>query len=126
MILVPIQGIGVHGAAISSVACHMVAFIIAITVLRKTIKLNLTFSKFIIKPVISVTIMAICSYFSYITLSGIIATKLATILSILIAVVIYIISIIALKVLSKEEMEMIPGGSKVYNILEKLKIYEKK
>ena len=126
MILVPIQSIGVHGAAISSVACHMLAFIIAITVLRKTIKLNLTISKFIIKPILSVTIMAICSYFSYIVLSGIIATKLATIIAILIAVIIYLLAIIALKVLSKEEMEMLPGGAKIYKILERLKIYEKK
>ena len=101
----------------------MVAFTIAITVLRKTIKLNLTFSKFVIKPIFAVIIMGICSYFSYIMLSGIIAKKLATIVSILIAIIIYVLSIIALKVLSKEEIEMLPGGNKVYKVLAKLKIY---
>ena len=85
----------------------MIAFSIAITVLRKTIKLNLTFSKFIIKPIFAVIIMGICSYFCYITLTGIIATKLATIVSILVAIIIYVLAIVALKVLSKEEMEMV-------------------
>lgn len=65
----PIPEIGVNGAAWASVACHLVAFSIAIRYLRKTIKLNLTFSKFVIKPVLSVIIMAICSYFSYLMLS---------------------------------------------------------
>lgn len=93
------------------------------TVLRKTIKLDLTFSKFVIKPVIAVTIMGICSYFTYITLSGIIAQKLVTIISIIIAVIIYALAIIALKVFSKEEVLMMPGGNKICKVLEKLKIY---
>ena len=104
----------------------MVAFTIAITVLRKTIKLNLTFPKFVIKPIFAVTMMGICSYFSYTILSGIITEKLATIVSIVIAIIIYALAIIALKVLSKEEIEMLPGGNKIYKVLEKLKIYEKK
>lgn len=123
MILVPIPEIGVNGAAIGSVACHLVAFTIAITSLRKNIKLNLPFSKFVIKPVIAVTIMGICSYFCYLALLGIIAQKLATILSIISAVIIYILAIIALKVFSKEEIQMMPGGNKICKLLEKLKIY---
>lgn len=99
------------------------AFTIAMTVLRKTIKLDLTFSKFVVKPVIAVAIMGICSYFSYITLSGIIAQKLATIISIIIAVIVYALAVIALKVFSEEELLMMPGGNKICKILEKLKIY---
>lgn len=123
MILVPIPEIGVNGAAWASVACHLVAFSIAITYLRKTIKLNLTFSKFVIKPLLSVIIMAICSYFSYLMLSRIITQKLATIISIIIAVVIYTLAIIALKVFSKKEIQMMPAGNKIFKVLEKLKIY---
>lgn len=35
LVLIPIPSIGVYGAAIGSVACHMVAFTIAINALRK-------------------------------------------------------------------------------------------
>ena len=121
--LVPIPEIGVNGAAWASVACHLVAFTIAITSLRKTIVLDLTFSKFVIKPVLAVIIMGICSYFSYLTLCGIITQKLATIIAIIIAVVIYVLAIIALKVFSREEIQMMPGGNKIWKVLEKLKIY---
>lgn len=123
LILVPIPQIGVNGAAIASVACHLVAFTIAMTALRKTIKLNLTFSKFVIKPVIATAIMGICSYFIYLTLSGIIAQKLATIVSILFAIIIYVLAIIVLKVFKKEEIMMMPYGNKIYTILKKMKIY---
>ena len=123
LLLVPIPEIGVNGAAWASVACHLVAFTIAMTSLRKTIKLDLTFSKFVIKPILAVTMMGICSYFSYVTLSGIIAQKLATIIAIAIAVIVYVLAIVALKVFSKEELEMIPGGKKVCKVLVKLKVY---
>ncbi len=123
LILVPIPEIGVNGAAWGSVACHLVAFSIAMTSLRKTIKLNLTISKFVIKPILAVIIMGICSYFSYLTLSGIIAEKLATIIAIVIAVIIYALAIVALKVFSKEEIKMMPQGKKICRVLEKLKIY---
>lgn len=124
IILVPIPWIGANGAAIGSVACHMVAFTIAITVLRKNIKLELSFSKFILKPVLATIIMAICSYFIFITLNGIMIEKMATIIAILSAIVIYAISIIALKIFTKEEIYMIPYGNKIYGVLEKVGIYK--
>ncbi len=123
LILVPIPEIGVNGAAIASVACHMVAFTIAITSLKRNIKLNLTFSKFVIKPVIATTIMGICSYFIYSSLLGIISGNLATIIAIISAVIIYAISVIVLKVFTKEELQMMPAGDKICAILEKLRIY---
>ena len=123
LILVPIPEIGVNGAAIASVACHMVAFTIAITSLKRNIKLNLTFSKFVIKPVIATAIMGICAYFIYSSLLGIISGNLATIIAIISAVTIYAISVIVLKVFTKEELQMMPAGDKICAILEKLRIY---
>ena len=123
LILVPIPEIGVNGAAIASVACHVVAFTIAITSLKRNIKLNLTFSKFVIKPIIATIIMGICSYFIYSSLLGIITENLATIIAIISAVIIYAISVIVLKIFTKEEMQMMPAGDKICTILGKLRIY---
>lgn len=124
LVLVPIPWIGASGAAIGSVACHMVAFTIAINVLRKNIKLDLPFSKFILKPILATAIMAICSYFIFIVLDGIIVEKMATIIAMLSAIIIYAISIIALKIFSKEEIYMIPYGNKIYKMLEKIGVYK--
>lgn len=121
--LIKIPNIGVYGAAWGSVACHLVAFCIAFTMLRKYIKLNLTFSKFVLKPVISTAIMGICSYFTYLALKGIIVERLATIIAIMVAVVIYSLAIVALKVFTKDEFKMMPTGDKIVKFLEKIKIY---
>lgn len=123
LVLVPIPSIGVNGAAWASVACHVVAFTISIICLKKAFKLKLSINKFVIKPILATAIMAICSYFIYYILLGIIAEKLATIIAIGFAVIIYTLAIIALKIFTKEEILMIPAGDKICNILTKLKIY---
>lgn len=123
LILVPNPAFGACGAAWASVVCHVIAFTIASTALRKNIKLNLPISKILIKPLIAVTIMGICSYFTYSVLIGIIAKKLATLIAIIVAVIIYVLAIVALRVFSKEEILQLPSGSKIYGILEKMKIY---
>lgn len=123
LILVPIEGVGVNGAAIGSVACHAVAFAISIIALRKNIKLNLGMTKFLIKPIFAAIIMGICSYFVYLSVLGIFGGKLATIIAIATAVIIYVLAIIVLKVFSKEEIAMLPQGKKIIKIFEKIKIY---
>ena len=123
LILVPIPSIGVNGAAIASVACHLVAFIISIIALKRTINIKLGVKRFVVKPILATIIMAICSYTIYYLFLGIIAEKLATIIAILSAVIIYILAIVVLHIFSKEEIKMLPAGNKIYAILEKLKIY---
>lgn len=89
----------------------------------RNIKLNLTFNKFVIKPVIATAIMGICSYFTYSKLLEIINGKMATIVAIGVAVIIYALAIVVLKIFNKEEILKIPMGSKICKVLEKLKIY---
>ena len=123
LILVPNPAFGACGAAWASVVCHIIAFTIASTALRKNIKLNVPISNILIKPLIAVTIMGICSYFTYSVLIGIIAKKLATIIAMVFAVIIYGLAIVTLKVFSKEEILQLPSGNRIYGLLRKLKIY---
>lgn len=125
LVLVPNPNIGVNGAAIASVVNNFVAFFLSFIILRKTIKLNLNFSKFILKPIIATFAMCICSYYLYSILLGIISAKLATILAIIVAVIIYVVMVVILKIFDKEEMLMIPYGTKICKILEKVGVYGK-
>ena len=96
---------------------------ISIMALKRTIKLKLGFRRFVIKPILATIIMAICSYFIYSLLLGIIAEKLATITAIVSAIIIYALAVVALRVFTKQEIKMLPAGNKICMILEKLKIY---
>lgn len=128
IILVPISNEafflgGVNGAAFATVVCHIVAFSISFCVLKKKINLKLKINKLLIKPLLATFIMAICLYYSNEILKGIIIENMATILSIIIAVIIYILAISCLKIFSKEEIFLLPYGEKIFKIMEKIGIY---
>ena len=67
--------------------------------------------------------MGVCSYTLFLILSGIVSGNIATIISILFAVVVYLLAVAVLKIYSKEDIYMLPKGEKIYRILEKMKIY---
>lgn len=126
IILIQIPWIGVNGAAIGSNLNNIIVFLISYKILKKVIKLELKPVKFIVKPLIATGIMCICSYSLYSILLGVIGSgKIVTIIALLFAVVIYMIAVIALKIFTKEELAMIPYGTKLCKILERLGIYEK-
>ena len=115
---------GAEGAALATVICHIISFTISFCVLKRKIKFKLDIFKFGVKPIIATFMMGACSYYSYIILKCIIIEKMATILAILIAVVVYFLSVISLKIFSKHEIFMIPFGEKIYKLLEKIGIYK--
>lgn len=125
LLLIPVEGIYENGAAIGSVFCHIVSFTIVYNVLKRTVKLDFRISKMIIKPLIITVIMCIVSYSSYVGILsiGIISSRIASIIGIIIAIIVYVILVILFRVLSKEDIYMLPKGEKLYNILKKFKIY---
>lgn len=103
---------GTAGAALSTVICHIVSLAIELTVLKKCVGFKLEKRKFIVKPIIAVTIMAVCSKMLYNLLLNFIGANFALIIAMLFAVLIYFIMLIILKTFSKKEICMIPYGSK--------------
>ena len=115
---------GTAGAAISTVVCHAVALTIEFKILSKNINLKLDKNKFIVKPVIACLIMGTITYIFNITLFQCLNEKISTMLLNLMCVIIYILLLIILRVFSEEEIYMIPYGSKIYNFLKKLRLYD--
>ncbi len=114
---------GTAGAAFSTVVCHAIALFIEFKILNKNINLKLNKTKFVLKPFIASLAMAVSSYVMYILIINKIQNKLATLFSIGLGMLIYVIFVILLKIFSKEEIFMIPFGKKVYYFLENLKLY---
>lgn len=117
---------GAVGAAFATDMCHLIAFLIVFSVLRKTVDLKLSFSKMVIKPLIACLMMGIVSYGSYMLFKGIFVQNLATILALGVAVVVYVLSIFVLRILNEEDILMLPSGNKIYALLVKMGIYKQK
>ncbi len=100
---------GTSGAAFATAVCHMIAVSIEFKILKKEINLKIDYKKFIVKPLIAICVMGGTSYYTYLYLFSVIKNvNMVTILSILIAFVIYGISVVLLRIFSKEEKFMVP------------------
>lgn len=123
LILIRIPEIGINGAAIGSVACHIVASIINYSVLRKNIKLDIKIGQSVIKPIIATIIMALSAIASrklFVIMLG--SSRLATVGAIVVAVLTYALSLILLQVFEREDYHMLPFGDKIYAFLQKIKL----
>ena len=122
--------------ACGTALCHIISFSIGYTVLKKHIDLKMTFGKFVVKPLLATIMMSVIAYFVHGALTntaiGIltqydisinIAKSIVTIITLIIAVIVYVISVFALKIFSKEDIYMIPYGEKIYKILTKIGLY---
>lgn len=124
IVLISNPNINIIGAPISSIVCQIIAFEISYKTLCSKIKLKIPIKKYIIKPLACGIIMGLGVYFINKGLNLIIPQNLTTIISIICGAIIYVFSILFTKTLSKEDILMIPFGTKIYEILVKMKIYK--
>ena len=114
--IVLLPSMGVNGAIISSILSHVISFVICFISLKRNMNISFKINKFIIKPIIATIIMSLVLYVFYLKMYGIISSKILLIVSLLIGIIAYVISIFALKILSEEEIFMIPYGQKLYKL----------
>lgn len=87
--LIKIPFLGIKGAAIGTVFCNITAFFIVYESLKKITGIKLELYNHIIKPIFVSIIMCITSYYILFFLKGIIKEKIAIIISLIFAVIIY-------------------------------------
>lgn len=119
-LLVGMPMFGITGAAISTIAAFAVASALNVHILAKEEYLDLKIIKLLVKPALSAAVMGLFVVFGYDVISGFISGKLATIVTITIAGLIYGLMILMTKTLEESEYDMMPGGSKLKKLAKKL------
>ena len=102
--IVLLKYIGIQGAVIGNLLCNIVVCMIDYYELKNCIRLNLNIKVEIFKIIILTFIMIIISKMVYYNLISINSLKVATILSILVALLIYLIGLFVLKIIPKNIM----------------------
>lgn len=114
MILLPIEELNIKGAIISTIISNIVIFSINLYYLRKYIKIRFNIPKFIIKPFIATSAMIITAWQIYNNFELLGSKNITLIFSLIMGIIVYIIFLILLKILSKDDIHMLPYGNKVY------------
>ena len=123
VVLISNPDINIVGAVIGSIACQTVAFTISYRFLKARMNLKLDKKKILLKPALATIIMGVIVYASYNLLHMKLGNTVSTVSSIIIGAIAYVVAIFALRILSKEDMQMLPFGNKIYKFLVKMHIY---
>ena len=119
-IFVTIPSLNIQAAPYGSLICYIIIMIMDIAAINHfgQIRINL-YSTFIV-PLFSGVLCGIGAKFSYFVFDILFSERLATVGAIGIAVVIYGISILLTKGITKKDFLMIPKGEKIAKVLEKI------
>ncbi|MDP4120625.1 MAG: polysaccharide biosynthesis protein [Bacillota bacterium] len=118
-LLVGIPAINIQGATVGSLVCYAMVCFVALYYLCKQTKIIPNFNLVLIKPLIASAFCAITAYFSYQLFDMKFSNKIAVILAIVAAIIIYAIMLLILRVITKNDLLSIPKGEKIAKTLEK-------
>lgn len=118
--LTGIYDINVIGSALGTVVAYFIAAMINLIYVKKAMNIKFSKKEFFIKPLITVTTMFVVVKLSYGLVSKLLGNNIATLISIVIGGIVYVIVLLGLGGIRKEEILTMPKGEKIYKILKKL------
>lgn len=121
-VLVGNPDLNVKGAAIGTVVCYgIAAFLDFIAVIRYS-GISIRVMDLFIKPIIGVGLMSLFVYVSYNYLSPTLGNATSTLAAISLGIVVYALVLLLSGAIKKNDFELLPGGTKVGRLLEKLRL----
>lgn len=125
-ILVGVPEINILGAPIGTVMCYMYIAFADIYCLVKYSKIKPDFVKTLFKPLLAALVCGIAAYGSNALISLVFESRIVTLLSILIAVIAYVVAIAVLRCIDEEDVNTLPKGDKLIKIFNKMGIVRTK
>ncbi len=112
---------GIRGAALGTVAAFAVAGLMNVVTLVRMLGFTLDVQDSVLKPVLGVLLMVLGSKAAYSWVySATASNTIGCLVAIVVAVVIYGVTLLLSAVIGRRELEVFPGGKRVARILERL------
>lgn len=121
-ILVGIPEINIQGANVGSIVCYCFVTVVALFMLCRETKIVPDFVSILVKPLIAAVICGATAYFSEIIFDLVFVQRVATVLAVITAIVVYILMLLLLRAIKREDVLQMPKGNKLVKILEKRKL----
>ena len=118
-VLVSIPSINVKGAPVGTILCYVFLFLASMFFLCRQIRTVPNIKTTFIKPFAAAAVCGVTAGLVYNLLDEMISSRILTVISIILAAVIYAICLLLFKALAKDDIIMLPKGKKIVKMLEK-------
>lgn len=122
--LTAVPSININGAAISTVFAYMIASVLNLLIIIRKFEIKINYKDIIIKPAISAGIMGIIVYVIFGGLLGILGNNKATLISVAIGGIAYIVLLFLTKTVTDEDILLLPKGDKILSKMKRGKSNE--
>ena len=124
-ILIGIPSVNRFGTPIGTCLCYLTIMAINFYFLTKYTKVIPYVGRTFMKPFIASSVMSICTILSYLLFNYILGgSHISTLIAIIIAVAVYVILVLALKTLTREDILLLPKGAKIYEAMKKRRLID--
>jgi stage V sporulation protein B len=111
--------INIMGSAYSTFACYIVMVVLSLYSLFKVVKARIYWKSAFLKPLIASILCIAAAWAANGLLARVISAKLAVVIAIAAAVIVYLLALLWIKAIKREDVLMLPKGQKIAQILEK-------
>jgi len=115
--LVGDPAINIKGAPISTLVCYTLIAVLNLALISRVLVKRPSYLQLFLKPLIATLLMALVAGGAYGILAPALGNSLATLGSICAAVAVYAVLVLALHIITRDDLEMIPHGEKLAKIL---------
>ncbi len=121
-VLIAIPFLNINGAVIATTGCYIVSSTLNLRKLIKTTHVRLDFKDILLKPAICSAIMGVICFATYKLMYMVYPSNtIVTLVTVLISMAVYGLSMILAKGIRREDCSMLPGGSKLEKLFDILK-----
>lgn len=121
-ILVGIPEINIQGANVGSIVCYGFVTVMAMFFLCRETKIIPDFVSIFVKPLMASLVCGLAAYYSEQFFDMFMRQRLATVMAVITAVIVYIIALFLFKAVKREDILQMPKGNKIVKILEKRRL----
>ncbi len=121
-ILVGNPDVNIKGAPIGTLICYALIACVNLVLVSRMLQKSPNYLSIFLKPVLASAVMGAAAWAVYGLLNrllggGYVRTALATLCAIAVAVVIYLVLVIALRMITREDLKLVPKGDRIARIL---------
>ena len=116
-LLVGNPDINIKGAPIGTLVCYALICVLNLIMINRTLVSRPSYAQLFLKPLAATAGMAVVARVSYTFLSGALGNTLGTLGAIALAAVVYVVLVMLLRIITREDLEMLPKGEKLAKFL---------
>ncbi|MDL2224625.1 polysaccharide biosynthesis protein [Eubacteriales bacterium OttesenSCG-928-M02] len=122
-LLLRLPEINIQGATIGTTLCYTTAAVLNLISILRHVRFRFSFGDFILRPLIANGLMGAVCYFSYRFIAPAAGNIAGLGISIVLAVLVYVVTIFLVGAIRPEDTKMLPGGNKLDYLMRRLGIW---